>query len=309
MVNWNTRDLTLACLTSLYENTTQTRFEVILVDNGSADGSADAIAQHFPKVRLLREHDNHGFAKANNIAAQVADGDYLLLLNTDTVVQPGAIDALFGFAERNPAAGIWGCRTVFGDGTLNPSSAWGKITPWSAVTFASGLKKTFAKTAFFNPEGIGGWLRDSERQVDIVSGCVFLIKRAFWNQLGGFDLTFFMYGEEADLCARARDVGAKPMITPTAQFVHYGGGSAIRAADQMVYIHAARISLIGRQLRGFGQLLARAATIAGVAYRAFAYRIAAKTLPNARLKDRAAEWGNAWARRPEWINGFPTKSV
>ena len=139
VVNWNTREITLECLRSLYRETRDTDFEVLLVDNGSADGSADAIAAEFPQVRLLREAVNHGFAKANNIAAELARGRYLLLLNSDTVVLDLAIDKLMHFARATPQAGIWGGRTLFGDRRLNPSSAWGKVTPWSTLCFALGL--------------------------------------------------------------------------------------------------------------------------------------------------------------------------
>ena len=223
MVNWNTREMTIACLRSIYAEAPRTRFEIILVDNGSQDGSADAIASTFPQVRLIAETRNHGFARANNIAADKARGHYLLLLNTDTLILDGAIDRLVDAARAFPQALIWGGRTLFGDGEVNPSSVWGRITGWSAVCFALGLRSLFRRSALFNSEGLGGWQRDSTRLVDIVSGCFLLIPRAFWVRLGGFDPKFFMYGEEADLCARARALGARPMMMPDAQIIHYGG--------------------------------------------------------------------------------------
>ncbi len=127
MVNWNTRDMTLACLRSIYVQTERTPFEIILVDNGSTDGSANAIAHDFPAVRLLAEDKNHGFAHANNLAAAQARGEYLLLLNTDTLVLDQAIDRLVDFAQLLPRAGIWGGRTWFANGRLNPSSVWGGL--------------------------------------------------------------------------------------------------------------------------------------------------------------------------------------
>lgn len=207
MVNWNTRDMTLACLRSVFAETRDTSFELILVDNGSADGSAEAIAAEFPQVRVIAESENHGFAKANNIAAKLAAGQYLLLLNTDTVVLDGAIDKIVAFARANPQAKLWGARTLWEDGRLNPTSVWKRITPWSAFSFAVGLRGALSRFEFFNPEGMGHWPRDTVREVDIVAGCFLLMERSFWNALGGFDARFFMYGEEADLCARARRRG------------------------------------------------------------------------------------------------------
>ena len=178
VINWNTRDMTLACLRSLYAQTHRTDFEVLLVDNGSHDGSAAAIAEEFPLVRLLAETTNHGFAVANNLAIEQARGRRLLLLNSDTVVLDGAVDRLLAFAESRPAARIWGGRTLFGDRSLNITSCWQRQTLWSVVCFAFGLTKLFPGMNFFNPEGLTAWKRDSIREVDIVTGCFLLIDTA-----------------------------------------------------------------------------------------------------------------------------------
>lgn len=302
MVNWNTRDMTLACLRSVFAETRDTSFELILVDNGSADGSADAIAAEFPQVKLLRENINHGFAKANNIAAQVARGRYLLLLNTDTVVLDGAIDKLVAFARANPGARLWGGRTLWEDGTLNPTSVWKRITPWSAFSFAFGLRGALSRFEFFNPEGMGHWQRDTVREVDIVAGCFLLMERSFWNELGGFDARFFMYGEEADLCARARAAGAKPLMTPAATIIHYGGKSAASHSSKIVYVIGARIGLVQSQSGPLGGTIGRLACIAHVGIRAYAYGLLNRMNPK-RFEASAREWGIAWACRAEWRNG------
>ena len=302
MVNWNTRDMTLACLRSVYAETRETSFELVLVDNGSADGSADAIAAEFPQVKLLRENENHGFAKANNIAAQVARGRYLLLLNTDTVVLNGAIDRVVAFARAHPAAKLWGGRTLWEDGTLNPTSVWQRITPWSALSFAVGLRGALSRFELFNPEGMGHWPRDTVREVDIVAGCFLLMERSFWNALGGFDARFFMYGEEADLCARARAAGARPLMTPDATIIHYGGKSAASHSSKIVYVMGARIGLVQSQSGPMGGAFGRLACIAHVGIRAFAYGLLGRLKPS-RFGANAREWGQAWARRAEWRNG------
>lgn len=302
MVNWNTRAMTLACLASIFQETRRTRFEIILVDNGSTDGSAEAIVKDFPQVRLLAEYRNHGFAAANNLAAPLARGRYLLLLNTDTLILKGAIDALVDAARAMPEARIWGGRTLFADGRLNPSSAWGRITGWSALSFALGLRGLFRNSQFFNPEGLGNWQRDTIRRVDIVSGCFLLIDRDLWRTLGGFDPRFFMYGEEADLCARARRLGAQPMVTPRAVIIHHGGASAATHASKIAYVMGARIGLIDRHLRGTSRILGRAASIAHVALRAIGYALLAMVAPR-RFSEVAQEWRAAWRYRPLWSHG------
>ena len=225
IISYNTREMTLACLSSLVAETRRVRYEVIVVDNASADGSAEAIKRQFPQFVHLPQSKNLGFAAANNLAAQCARGSFLLLLNPDTVVLRGAIDEIVDFALRRPEAGIWGGRTLFGNGQLNPTSCWARVTLWSLFCRNLGISKVFPNLAWLNPESYGGWKRDTEREVDIVTGCFFLIRREFWNALGGFNLEFFMYGEEADLCLRAKVLGARPAITPKATIIHYGGAT------------------------------------------------------------------------------------
>ena len=214
--------MTAAALDSVLAETRTTSFEIIAVDNASTDGSSAMLAQHPAKPQLIARNDNIGFARANNVAASQARGRYLLLLNPDTVVLDGAIDNLVAFARARPEARIWGGRTIFADGSLNPSSCWCRMTPWNLFCRASGLTAMFAQSEVFNGEAFGGWARDSERDVDIVSGCFFLIEKELWDELGGFDPLFFMYGEEADLCLRARALSAKPAVTPEATIIHYG---------------------------------------------------------------------------------------
>ncbi|MBS3649422.1 glycosyltransferase [Pseudaminobacter sp. 19-2017] len=297
VVSYNTREMTLECLHSVFGET-RTRFELIVIDNASSDGSAAAIAAEFPGIRLLAESQNHGFAKANNIAAYHARGEYLLLLNPDTVVLEGAIDRLVDFAQRVPQARIWGGRTMFGDRSLNPSNCWGRMTVWSVTSQALGLSSLFRRSKIFNPEGYGGWLRDSEREVDIVTGCLLLIRRKFWEELGGFDPSFVMYGEEADLCLRARSRGARPRITPQAQIVHYAGASEMVRSDKMVRLLRAKLLLIRRHFpiwqRPIGLLLFRLWPLS----RFWGTRLL-------RRRDAAEMWSNVWRRRSEWWHGWP----
>jgi len=194
IISYNTCDMTLECIESLLNETDLEGVEVIVLDNNSEDGSVEAIGEKFPKVNLIASEDNLGFAEGNNYCAKIAKGEYLLLLNPDTVTLDKAVDKLLSFSLDYPQAGIWGGKTLFSDHSLNPSSCWGKMTAWSLFCRASGLAVMFSNNIFFNPEGLGGWKRDSIKQVDIVSGCFFLISKALWDQLGGFDSRFFMYG-------------------------------------------------------------------------------------------------------------------
>lgn len=291
--------MTITCLRALLAETRDHAIEVIVVDNGSGDGSAAAIAREFPEITVIAEPVNHGFAVANNLAARRARGRRLLLLNSDTVVLDRAVDRLLDFADQHPQAGIWGGRTVFADGRLNIASCWGRQTLWAVACFAFGLCALLPRSALFNPEAIGGWQRDSVREVDIVSGCFLLIDTDLWRRLDGFAPEFFMYGEEADLCARARALGARPTFTPDAAIIHHGDGSAAQRSDIRVLLLQSKIRL-ARRTDGAAQARVIAwLYLVAVAIRALAYGMAARRAP--RHRDAAALWRDTWRRRREWF--------
>lgn len=303
VVSYNTCEMTLDCLASIYEQTT-TPFEVIVVDNASSDGSAKAIAEKFPQVQLIAETTNHGFARAHEIAVPIAIAPWLLLLNPDTVVLGNALDNLLAFAKRTPKAGIWGGRTMFPDGRLNPTSCWGKMTLWSILCRTSGLSNLFSGSEILNSEALGRWPRDTEREVDIVTGCLFLIRRETWDQLQGFERAFTMYGEEVDLCLRAHAIGLRPQITPEATIIHYGAASDTVRPDKTVRLMRAKIELIKRHFspltRWMGYQLFRLWPLS----RALALRLAGKVLGQASMLSRSADWSEVWKRRKEWEKGF-----
>lgn len=303
IVSYNTRDLSLACLQSLYRSAIQTRFQVVLIDNASSDGSADAIRAAYPQVQVISSANNLGFAAANNLVATRVKSDWLLLLNPDTEVQEGAIDHLLWFSKANPGAGITGGRTVFPDGRLNPASCWMQMTLWSALCSAVGLTAAFRSNRFFNPEAIGGWPRDCVREVDIVSGCFFMIRRDIWEKLSGFDEKYFMYGEEADLCLRAKRLGYQPMITPGAQIMHVVGASSANLPSKTVRIAKARATLIRdhwpKLLAPFG--LGLLWLWAGLRVAAFA--LLAMSGQESAI-DLRKKWQHVWSQRVDWLAGF-----
>jgi GT2 family glycosyltransferase len=309
IVSFNTRELTLAAISSVVRETRDLDYEIIVVDNASSDGSADAIAAHPARPKLIRLSDNIGFGRGNNLAAEHATGRYVLLLNPDTVVTDRAIDRLVSFARANPRALIWGGRTLFADGSLNPASCWQRITPWNLAMRVTGLAALFPQSALFNPEAFGGWPRDTVREVDIVSGCFLMIPRAVWQALGGFDATFFMYGEEADLCLRAQRIGARPIVTPEATIIHHGGASEKTRAGKMTKLLAAKSTLIARHWpRGtvvFGQFLLMMWPLT----RWLVWDVLARIKDDARAREAASTWHSVWAARDDWRSGYGEPSL
>ena len=301
MVSWNTRELTLKAIETLLENAGDVRMHVVLWDNASADGSAEAVAERFPEIELVAHDDNIGFAEANNKVAAAAKTEWLLLLNPDTETHPNAIENLLKFGKANPQAGIVGGRTVYPDGSLNPASCWRKSSPWSLFCSAFGFSRAFPDSPFWNPEAIGGWKRDSVREVDIVVGCFFLLKRSLWNELGGFDSKYFMYGEEADMCLRAAKLGYKPMITPDAQIMHLVGASTTLRSQKQIKLMRAKVSLIKDHWPSSSVPIGRALMWFWIANRRLASMVQSRLSGD---HDAAAEWAKIWDARKEWLKGY-----
>ena len=302
IVSYNTRDLTIKAIETLYETTKDTQFHTVVYDNDSSDGSAEAIAKAFPQVEVIASNDNIGFAKANNVVAASATSEWLLLLNPDTECHTGAVDNLLAFSKAHPNAGITGGRTTFPDGSLNVASCWQRITPWSAFCKASGLASIFHNSTFFNPEGIGGWKRDSVREVDIVVGCFLMIRRSLWNELGGFDLRYFMYGEEADLCLRAQDKGYTPMITPDAEIMHLVGAASKTVAHKYTLSAKARMTLMQDHWPAWQVPFGRATLMAWAGIRALGLFLISRL--TGRKKQAAKKWADIWAARHDWLTGY-----
>ena len=304
VISYNTKQMTLDCLASVYEQT-KMPFELVVVDNDSSDGSAEAIAEAFPDVTLIAEKTNHGFAPAHNIALPHCTAPWILLLNPDTLVLDSAIDNVLAFAERTPQAGSWGGRTLYGDRRLNPYSCWRAMSLWTVFCRVTGLTGIFPKSGLFNAEEYAGWKRDTERAVDIVTGCFFLIRRETWDALGGFDPDFVMYGEEADLCLRARKMGLQPRITPEAEIVHYGGASEPVAADRIIRVIRAKAELIQRHFPAGFVWLGKGMFTLFPWSRWVATGLGGKLLGREGLQKTSAVWAEVWSRRAEWKDGFP----
>lgn len=305
IVSYNTREITLDCLESVYRHPPSVPFEVILLDNASSDGSYEAIHARFPQVQAIAHPENVGFAAGNNIAAERATGRRILLLNPDTIVFEKTLDGIWDFAEREPGRGIWGGRTVLPDGRLDARSCWRRITLWSLFCNASGLTHLWPHSRIFNSEIYGDWQRDEEREVDIVTGCFLLIDGELWRRLGGFDRTFFMYAEEADLCLRARALGARPAITPKAELIHLGGQSEISSTEALIKIMRGRFTLIRKHWSPAALAAARALMLFWAGTRVLGSRFRA-----GRQDDPATarqKWRTVWERRHEWLAGYPSK--
>jgi len=225
IVSWNTRDILKDCLESVYKQSENIEFEVIVVDNASADGSAETVKKDFPQVILVKNSENRGFAAANNQGMAIARGRYVLLLNSDTLVLDQAITKIVSFADDNPKVAVIGCRVLNPDKTLQPTCF---MFPSILNMFLSSsyLYKLFPRSRFFGRERMTWWNRDDIKEVDVVTGCFMLVRPEAIKQVGMMDEQFFMYGEETDWCYRFKQAGWKVVFAPVGEIIHFGGRSA-----------------------------------------------------------------------------------
>ena len=232
IVNWNTKDILRNCLKSIYESTHKISYEVFVIDNSSSDGSPEMVENEFPRVRLIENKENLGFAKANNQVIRLSNGRYILLLNSDTIVLDGALDKMVEFMNGHPDAGAAGCKLLDSDGSLQKSinkfpslfhQCWGKsllptIFPKIKVSYVIDEPHFYSRI----------------QEVDWVTGAFLILSRHAVNQIGFLDERFFMYGEDTDLCWRIKKGGWKVYFYPETKVVHLGGVSVKKRENKSI---------------------------------------------------------------------------
>lgn len=265
IVNWNTRDLLAQCLHAIYLHPLDGSFEVFVVDNASTDGSIAMVRDRFPQAVAVENSNNTGFAAGNNQAIAQSNGRYVLLLNPDTVVLPGALQALVTFMDESPAVGAAGSMLLNPDGTLQPS-----CNP--APTLSRELWRLFHLDALY-PLALyhmEGWSADVPRPVDTVQGASLIVRREVIDLVGALDESYFMYSEEVDWCERIRQAGWQVYWVPQSKVVHFGGQSTRQVAEVMfLQLYRAKLQYFRKH---YGPR--RAALYKGELYAASAARLA-----------------------------------
>jgi GT2 family glycosyltransferase len=235
ILNYNTRELTINALRSVYQSVTSCRFEVILVDNASKDDSIQHIQNEFSHVKLILNQENVGFAIANNQAMRLAQGRYVLLLNSDTLIQQDTLDMMLQFMDEHPEVGAAGCKLVLQDGTLDKACKRGFPTPSASFYYAFGIAKLFPRVPRFNQYQLGYLDPDKAYPVDCLVGAFMFVRRTAIEQVGLLDEDFFMYGEDIDWCYRIKQAGWVNYYYPKTQILHLKGASSQRKPVKIVY--------------------------------------------------------------------------
>ncbi len=231
IVNWNTRDVLRDCLLSVYDQTSEIEYEVIVIDNASIDDSVSMVRAEFPQVYLIENSENRGFAAANNQGMEIAKGQYVLLLNSDTIILDNAISKTLEFAKDRPNASVVGCKVLNPDRTLQPT-CFMFPSVFNRLLFTTYLYKIFPRSRFFGRERMSWWDRKDEQEVDVVTGCFMMVRQEAIKRVGMMDTQFFMYAEEIDWCYRFYKAGWKNLYTPAPQIIHLGNVSAAKYRNE-----------------------------------------------------------------------------
>lgn len=234
IVNYNTREKLKMCLESVFASATKFSFEVFAVDNASSDGSAALVSAKFPRVKLIENRDNVGYAKANNQAIRETIGRYILLLNSDVEVSPDTFDKMIAFMDNDDTVGISGCKVLKPNGRLDLACRRSFPDLAGAIFRFTGLSFLFPKSRFssynltFLPE-------NEIAEVDSVMGAFLMIRRQTVDKIGLLDEDYFMYGEDMDWCFRAKEADWKVMYAPITSVIHHKGSSSRKTPRKSLY--------------------------------------------------------------------------
>ena len=222
IVNWNTREMLRDCLESVRSQIHGVQAQVIVIDNASKDGSVAMVAEKFPEVRLIANLENRGFAAANNQGFDGVSGRHVLLLNSDTIVHGDVLKRSVEYLDTHADVGMMGCKVLNTDGST-------QMTCSRFPTFSNLLMQTLGVNRlggrFSGRYQMLDWARDSERDVEVVSGCYLMVRASVIEEIGYLDEAFFCYGEETDWCRRCQNAGWQLKFAPVGEITHFGSGS------------------------------------------------------------------------------------
>lgn len=236
IVNYNVKHFLEQCLNSVRKATQHVSSEVWVVDNNSVDQSVEMLQEKFPEVKLIANKDNPGFSIANNQAIKHSKGEYVLLLNPDTIVEETTFKKVVDFMDEHPDAGGLGVKMVDGNGKFLPESKRGLPTPAVAFYKIFGLASLFPKSKTFGRYHLGFLDKEEIHQVDVLSGAFMLMRKETLNKTGLLDETFFMYGEDIDLSYRIIKAGFKNYYFPETRIIHYKGESTKKSSVNYVFV-------------------------------------------------------------------------
>jgi GT2 family glycosyltransferase len=236
IINFNTRALTEQTIRSVFDSTKRISFEIILVDN-STKQEEKMLPQEDERIILLSDVENKGFGNGCNLGAQQAHGDYVLFLNSDTIVHEEALDRCVEYMRDHPDVGGLGIHTLLKDGTLDHGCKRGFPTPMASLYYFTGMDRRHPESKKYGAYRQTFLDENETNDTDCVSGAFLMMPKKVLEQLGGFDERFFMYGEDVDLCYRVKEAGYRIVYFAEASMTHLKGSSGLHTKSKTVIYH------------------------------------------------------------------------
>jgi len=235
LINYNAKALTKQAVQSVFDCSPQICFEIIVVDN--SDDSAEKFESDNPNVTVIKDVQNRGFGNACNIGVRYSQGKYILFLNNDTIMHKGTLEACVGYMCQHLKVGALGVRTLLADGSLDHACKRGFPTPMSSLYYFLGLDKKYPQNKKFGAYRQTFLAEEEISEVDSVAGSFLMMPRTLFDNLGGFDESFFMYGEDLDLCFRIKQKGLSVVYYGKAAITHLKGQSGLHTKSEEVVRH------------------------------------------------------------------------
>lgn len=227
IISYNTKNILLDCISSIKGSIYGVKLntEIIVVDNFSTDGSAEALIKDYPSVILIKNKENLGFSKANNIGIKKARGRYILFLNSDTIVYKKTLETMVEFMDKNKDAGAATCKVLMPNGKLDDASHRGFPSPLNSLYYFSGLSKFFPKSKRFAGYNLSYLNLDEVHKIDACAGAFMMVRKSAGEKVRWWDEDFFWYGDDLDFCYRLKRLGYKIYYVPNVSILHYKGAS------------------------------------------------------------------------------------
>lgn len=235
IVNYNTKDLTKQTIQAVIDTTHKAKYEIILVDNASSDGTVDAVREAYQNVKIIANTENVGFSKANNIGIKQSKGKHILLLNSDTKVLGECIDKCFAYMEQHKDIGTLGPKINLANGDLDHACKRGFPTPSASLFYMLKVDKIFPESEKYGRYKMNYLSNDDINEVDSLTGAFMMVRKEVVDKIGDLDEEFFMYGEDLDWCYRIKEAGYKVMYYPEAKIIHYKGQSSKKKRTKTIY--------------------------------------------------------------------------
>jgi GT2 family glycosyltransferase len=303
IVVWNAKKYVQECLESLREHCQGVYDEVVVVDNASTDGSPELIAETFPEFRLIRNSENLGFAKANNIGIAQCSGDYICLVNSDVKFTGDCLSPMLRYLSGNPGVGMVGPKMLGRDGKVWRSTMRFP-TVWNQFCRAFGLDVAFKHSQLFGGYLMSDFDHQTTTPVQVLNGWFVLVRRSALDRVGALDPQFFMYGEDVDWCYRFHEAGESIVFFAGAEAIHYGGASSSNAPVRFYLEQCYANFQYWRKHRGWPAQIAFLGSLAiyhtlRLLGAAWAYLVSPSQRPNNLAKLRRAAVCLQWVSQPQ----------